>query len=77
MSLTVFARFLLLSEEKPKVNDLQLKYMHSSTAIPFEAVWADMKNKKGKRKITKAMLQTSTEEFAVLSQSNSFARWYI
>lgn len=44
--------------------------MHSSSAIPLEAVWADMKNKKGKRKITKAMLQTFMEEFAVLSQSN-------
>lgn len=56
--------------EKQKVSDLQLKYSHSSSALPLEAVWADMKNKKGKRKIREAMLQTFTEEFAVLSQSN-------
>lgn len=56
--------------EKHKVNDLQLKYRHSSSAVPLEAVWADMKNKKGERKIAGAMLQTFTEEFAVLSQSS-------
>lgn len=41
--------------------------MHSSSV---EGAWADMKIKKGKRKITEAMLQTSTEGFAVLNQSN-------
>lgn len=56
--------------EKHKVNDLQLKYSHSSSAVPLETVWADMKNKKGIRKITGPMLQTFTEEFEILSQSN-------
>lgn len=50
-----------------QVHDLQLKDSHSSSAVPLEAVWADMKNKKGKKKITWAMLQIFTEEFAVLS----------
>lgn len=36
--------------------------MYSSSAVPLEAVWADMKNKKGKRKITKTILQTYREE---------------
>lgn len=72
-----FCFFLLSSEEKPKVSDLQLKYMHSSSAILLESVWPDMKNKKGKRKITKAMLQTFTGEFAALNQSTQLAIWYI
>lgn len=33
-----------------QVHDLQLKDSHSSSAVPLEAVWADMKNKKGKKK---------------------------
>lgn len=66
----VVAKFLLSSERKLKDNDLQLNNMHSSSSIPVEGVWADMKIKKGKRKITKAMLQTSTEGFAILNQSN-------
>lgn len=36
--------------------------MYSSSAVPRDAVWADMKNKKGKRKITKTILQTYREE---------------